>query len=60
MGRNERLKIIILPFLALITLDTASGILPPIARNVIPITASLILNVSPEKVEVQTCLRESQ
>lgn len=36
------------PFLELMKADDASGTLPPMAKNTIPITTSGILNVFPE------------
>lgn len=38
----------LLPCLATITLETASGTLVPAAKNVMPITESGIFNVSPK------------
>lgn len=49
--------LIIIPCLATITLETASGTDVPAAKNVIPITESGIFKVSPE-IQNRTCQNE--
>jgi hypothetical protein len=49
--RNQLVIIVCLPWLVTITLETASGILIPAAKNVRPITESGIFKVSPAREE---------
>ena len=56
-ANENRIKEIFLPFLAFIVADDASGILPPIAKNSIPITISGIENVSPKRINYIVCFR---
>jgi hypothetical protein len=49
--RSQSVIILCLPWLVTITLETASGILIPAAKNVRPITESGIFKVSPAREE---------